>query len=141
MSSKTLTPTERSFEIRHFAEDFAGCVYVGDVSSPESDGGRYAVTSKLRENVHLPTMTIPMDLCGKLKMLFDDIQNNASMADMPTIMQNLDLAESSLKAAYNLVRYDTSPLRGNEHEAVKRNLESSQGEFEQLVSQIRTLDR
>lgn len=142
MGRKTLTATERSFEIRRFAEDFAACVYADDVSSPANgqDEGRYAVSSEFRD-YHPPTMTIPQSLNADTKRLLEEIEQNTQDADIPTIMNNLEHAASSLQSAYRLVCSNTSALPKSHKDTIKRSHDSSFGEFEQTVQRIAEFNR
>lgn len=142
MGNKTLTATERSFEIRRFAEDFASCVYADDVSSPANgrDEGRYAVSSEFRD-YHHPTMTIPQNLNADAKRLLEEIESNSQNADIPTIMNNLQHAASSLQSAYRLVSSNASALPESHKNTIKGSYDSSFDEFEQTVQRIGALNR
>ncbi|MDB5490286.1 MAG: hypothetical protein JWO78_135 [Micavibrio sp.] len=140
MNKKSLNPTERSFEIRKFSEDFVSAVYIGDVSSPEGEGGRYAISSKLRD-YHHGTMAAPLGLRADAERVLDEIRSDSSGADLSVIVQNLEHALSNLSAAYRDVSSPHCRVPHNNRHAIKDNLECSLGDFEQIVGRIRTLER
>lgn len=138
---KRLNPLESSAEILDYARDFFNQVCKGDVSSPESAGGGYALSSKRRKGYHIGTTTAPIALSQQSEILLERIKNEGTRVQIPEIARNLEETLSTLQKAYHMATGKESRLPASDLYFIKGNLNDGLKDMQTVVARVQALAR
>lgn len=105
MRFSELTPQQQAEEILGFAREFQSNVLKKIVYNGESDGGGYALTSPVRENLHIPTGTASSTIAD-LVTSFSEAHGQDKVVRRSFLVEDLQRAVGIIESTGKIIDND-----------------------------------
>ncbi|OIN86843.1 MAG: hypothetical protein AUJ12_04315 [Alphaproteobacteria bacterium CG1_02_46_17] len=133
MSVHVLSAEERAQEILGFSQDFLSAVTQRIVHRSEPEGGGYALTSKVRPDYHIPTVTAAASVAASMDMLRSQV--HASGERVPLIViDEMRKARDTFCAAARFI--DKDPRLANGYYIVRADIGRSVPDMDQVLRSL-----